>query len=228
MPTDVIDRLELTPVKLPVMCEIEHPGKEIETLVFLEEGVASMTTTFQDGSQVEVALAGYESILGASALLGTRRSLNRVYMQIAGGGYRCSVASAMQEFRQHAEFHRLVLRYVQAQFIQSAQTAGCNARHTVQQRLARWLLLCHERVPQGTIVLSQEFIAEMLGAQRTTVSVEASKLQRLGLIYYSRGRIDVLNKVKLEQTACECYRVVREHLTNYADHTDNAGESTFA
>ena len=220
LPPDVIQRLELTRVKLPTLREIEFPGNEIENLFFLEQGVASMTTTFSDGWQVEIALAGYESVLGASRLMGTKRSLNRVYMQIAGHGYRCCMPTALQEFQRNGEFNRLVLRYTQAQFIQSAQTAGCNARHTVQQRLARWLLLCHDRVSKGTILLSQEFIAEMLGNQRTSVSLEAAKLQKLGLINYTRGRIDILDEEKLERKACECYRVVRDHLTNYAETED--------
>ena len=220
---EVVRRLELTRVKLPAIREIEFPGKEIRHLFFIEEGVASMTATFRDGSQVEIGLAGYESVLGASALFGTRRSLNRVYMQIAGWGYTSRIALGMEEFHRHAEFHRYVLRYTQAQFIQSAQTAGCNARHNLQQRLARWLLLCDERVSGKPLLLAQEFIAEMLGNGRTSVSMEANKLQKLGLIHYARGKVEILDRPGLERRACECFAVVRDHLLHYQEGTGGFG-----
>jgi CRP-like cAMP-binding protein len=196
-------------VDLPIGREIEFPDNEIRHLFFLEAGVASMTNTFADGGQVEVAVYGFEAVLGTSYLMGTRRSLNRVYMQIAGYGYSTKSASAVQEFELHSEFRGLVLRSVQDQFIQTSQTAGCNARHQVQQRLARWLLLCHDRVENGPINLSQEFIAQMLGNQRTSVSLEAGRLQKEGLIQYTRGAILVLDRAGLEQKACECYAKVR-------------------
>ena len=143
--TKIIDRLELERVELPVNREIEFPGKRIAHLFFIEEGIASMTATFKDGSQVEIALAGPESVLGTSSMMGTRLSLNRVYMQVGGYGYSSEIAIATKEFKRADKFHDLTLRYLQAQFIQSAQTAGCNARHTLEQRMARWLLLCSDR-----------------------------------------------------------------------------------
>ena len=217
LPAESVARLRLVRVELPVEHEIEYPGKQIRHLFFLERGIASMTNTFLDGSQVEVALCGPESILGASYLLGTRRSLNRVYMQIAGYGYSTTSSLAAEEFILHGDFHRLVLRYTQAQFIQSSQTAGCNARHTVEQRLARWLLLCHDRLEHGQINLAQEFIADMLGNRRTSVSVEAGKFQAAGLIQYSRGKILITDRLGLERKACECYATVRNDLEHYAD-----------
>jgi len=214
---EIIGRLELTRVKLPVDREIEFPGNEIKTLIFIEKGVGSRTTTFRNGTQVEVALAGYESVLGASAMMGTHHSLNRVYMQIGGYGYSTRKVIAAEEFERHGDFHRLVLRYTQAQFVQSAQTAGCNAQHSIQQRLARWLLLVHDRMEGEELPLSQEYIAHMLGVQRTSVTIQAGKLQKAGLIRYTRGKIEILDEDKLERKACECYRIVRDHLSNYAD-----------
>jgi CRP-like cAMP-binding protein len=217
LPVDAIDRLQLTQMQLPIRREIEFPGNEIKHLFFLETGIASMTTTFLDGSQVEVALCGFEAVLGASFLMGTRRSLNRVYMQIPGYGYSTKSALAAEEFKRHGEFHRLILRHNQAQFLQTAQTAGCNARHSIRQRLARWLLLCDDRVGHGPIDLAQEFIAEMLGNQRTSISVEASKLQKSRLISYTRGLIVVTDRLGLEGEACECYAAVAKDLQHYAD-----------
>lgn len=213
----VIERLELRPVDLPINHEIEFPGNEINHLFFLEDGAASMTATFMDGAQVEIGLAGYEAVLCASSLLGTKRSLNRVYMQIGGRGYSTRTAVAVREFRRCEQFHDLALRYVQAQFVQSAQTAGCNARHDIEQRLARWLLLCADRVNADVLLLRHEFLADMLGVSRSSVTLAAVDFQQRGLIQYSRGKIRLTNRAALEATACECYRVVREHLSNYLE-----------
>lgn len=129
---EIIARLNLQAVDLPTNREIEYPGNLIDHLYFLEAGCASMTTALKDGCQAEVALAGTEAVLGVSALMGTKRSLNRVYMQIAGRGYRMRTAVAACEFKRGEMFQDLTLRYLQAQFIQSAQTAGCNAYHSVE------------------------------------------------------------------------------------------------
>ena len=210
-----IERLRLRPVNLPVPREIEYPGNRIDHLFFLESGAASMTTTFADGFQVEIALAGCEAVLGASSLMGTRRSLNRVYMQISGKGFVTQQAHALQEFKRGERFHDLTLRAVQAQFIQSAQTAGCNGRHNIEQRLARWLLLCSDRMDDAVLPLAHEFIADMLGVTRSTVSLTAGDFQRAKLIHYSRGRLQITNRPGLEKLACECYAVVRNHLRNF-------------
>ena len=219
----VVERLQLKRINLPRLHEMERPLEEIRHLIFLEDGIASMTTLFANGDEVEVALAGYESVLGASSLLGTSRSLNRVYMQIGGWGYTTTRAIASEEFARHGEFERLVLRYTQAQFIQTAQTAACNASHTVKQRLARWLLLCSDRMESDVLELSQEFTAEMLGNRRTSVSVESGKLQEAGLISYTRSKIKVLDRPALERIACECYGVVRKHLTTYESSDEGFG-----
>jgi len=221
---DIIRRLDLQPVELPVNREIEFPGNPIDHLFFIEEGIASMTATFHDGFQVEIALAGTEAVLGASVLMGTRRSLNRVYMQVGGRGFMTKTALASSEFKRGELFHDLTLRYLQAQFIQSAQTAGCNAHHTVEQRLARWLLLCADRNGDRILPLSHEYIADMLGVQRSTVTVVAGRFQQKQLIQYTRGKIRLLNLEGLQEEACECYRVVRDHLTNLIAYDDGLTE----
>jgi len=126
-----------------------------------------MTATFRDGIQVEVALAGPEAILGASSMMGTRRSLNRVYMHVGGHGFSSPIEAAALEFKRGEQFHDLTLRSLQAQFIQSAQTAGCNARHSIEQRLARWLLLCADRNAGRVLLLSHIYWADMVGCTRT-------------------------------------------------------------
>jgi CRP-like cAMP-binding protein len=216
-------RLELHPADLPIGRVIEDPGKHIDHLFFLEDGIASMTVTFQDGAQAEVALAGTESVLGASSMMGTKRSLNRVSMQIAGYGYTSRAALATLEFKRGEQFHDLTLRYLQAQFIQCAQTAGCNAHHTIEQRLARWLLLCADRHGDRILPLSQEDIGDILGVTRSSLAVVAHSFQERQLIQYTRGKLHLLDLPGLEKIACECYRVVRDHLSNLAEYDDGIG-----
>jgi hypothetical protein len=215
--------LDLKVVELQVNRQIEFPGSPIDHLFFIEEGMASMTTTFNDGFQVEVALAGWESVQGASVLMGTKKSLNRVYMQVGGHGYSTRTSLAAEEFKRCGIFQDLTLRYLQAQFIQSAQTAGCNAHHSIQQRLARWLLLCADRNGGRILPLSHEYIADMIGASRSTVTVVAGQFQSLNLIQYKRGKIKLVDLLGLENMSCECYRIVRNHLTNPAEYDQGLG-----
>jgi CRP-like cAMP-binding protein len=218
---EIIRRLQLRPVSLEAGREIENPGEPIDNLIFIEAGIGSMTTTFSDGFQVEVGLFGFESVMGASALIGTRRSLNKVYMQMSGHGYSCRTERAFEEFLRFGRFHDVVLRYVQALFVQACQSAGCNAHHNIVQRLARWLLLCGDRSENEKLPLTHEYLADMLGSNRSTVSVAAEHLQAEGLIQYTRGKVVLLDRPRLEQRACECYRVVRDHLDNYLEVEQN-------
>lgn len=213
--TDVIARLRLQPVKFELKHQVEYPGDPIDSLYFLEEGMASMTTTFKDGSQVEVGMFGYESVIGVSALMGTKKSLNRVYTQIAGHGYACHAADARREFLLGGAFQFLALRYVQAQLVQAMQSAGCNAKHNFEQRLARWLLLCADRSHSDTFKISHKFLADMLGGGRPTISTTAGILKRKGLIEYSREEIRILDFPGLTKAACECYSIIKEYLDNY-------------
>ncbi len=215
--TDSIHRLQLQPVAFPLSHEIEYPGQPIEHVIFVEEGMASMTNTFEDGSQVEVGMFGYESVIGISAMMGTRRSLNRVYTQIAGRGFSTTVDLARREFARGEHFQLLALRYVQTQLVQAMQSAGCNAKHEVEQRLSRWLLLCADRVHSHTFRMSHEFLADMLGSSRPTVSIAAAILKHEKLIEYTRGVIVILDPAGLEARSCECYRIIKNHLDNYAE-----------
>ncbi len=217
---DSIARLHLRRITFEVNHEIEFPGHAIDKLIFVEEGMASMTTTFQDGSQVEVGMFGYESAIGISALMGTKRSLNRVYTQIAGWGYATKVELARHEFELGGRFQQLALGYVQTQLVHAMQSAGCNATHSIDQRLARWLLLCGDRVHGTRYKMSQEFLSHMLGSTRSSVSIAASILKDAGLIDYRRGTIDLLDVPALESRSCECYRVIKDYLDNYAQFDD--------
>jgi CRP-like cAMP-binding protein len=214
---EIVARLRLEPVSFELGHELEFPGSPIEHLFFVEEGMASMTTTFEDGSQVEVGMFGYEGVIGVSALMGTKRSLNRIYTQIAGQGYSSPIEAARREFRLGGIFQSLALRYVQTQLIQATQSAGCNAKHQLDQRLARWLLLCADRVHTNTFKMSHEFLADMLGSSRPTVSLAAEILKEAKLIEYRRGTICILDVPGLEMKSCECYRAIKDHLDNYTE-----------
>ncbi|HEY2466442.1 MAG TPA: helix-turn-helix domain-containing protein [Terracidiphilus sp.] len=125
--------------------------------------------------------------------------------------------SAISEYSRYGRFHDLVLRYVQAQLIQTCQSVGCNSHHEIPQRLARWLLLCADRCESPTLNLTQEYLADLLGTRRTSVTIAAESLQHKGLIQYKRGRVVISDRVGLEKMACECYRIVRNHLENYLE-----------
>jgi CRP-like cAMP-binding protein len=212
---ELIRRLQLKRVNFKVGWEMEFPGKRVEQLFFLEEGMASMTVTFKNGSQVEVGMFGYESVAGVSALMGTKQSLNRVYTQISGWGYGCRVELAQAEFDRCGTFQRRTLRYVQAQLVQAMQSAGCNAKHSFEQRLARWLLICSDRVHRDHFKISQEFLAHMLGGTRPTVTLAAGNLKRAKLIEYTHGKIQIVDRAGLERRSCECYQAIKNHLADY-------------
>ena len=211
-----IARLQLCRIEMPLRYEMEVPGEPIDNLFFIEEGIASMTTCFTNGMQVETSMFGYESVVGVSALMGAKQSLNRVFMQLAGSGYLSPIRAARAEFQRNGTLQKLALRYVQAQLTLSTQNAACNATHTYEQRLARWLLICADRARQDHLEMAQEFVSEMLGSTRSTVSIAAAHLKAKGLIDYRRGAIQLLKKKELEAEACECYRVVRDHLEGLA------------
>ncbi len=213
--SELIARLHLSPVAFKAGQKIEQPGRPIRNLHFLETGMASMTTMFLDGSEIEVGMFGYESVIGVSALMGTVQSLNHVYTQIEGVGYQCKYETALREFERFELFHKLCLRYVQAQLLQSSQSAACAAMHNNEQRLARWLLISADRAHVETFKMSQEFLSHMLGSTRPTVSVVAGTLKREKLIDYKRGVITILNRGGLEERSCECYEVIRSYLANY-------------
>jgi CRP-like cAMP-binding protein len=216
---DIVRRLQLLPIRFELQHQIEIPGTSIKRLFFIEDGMACMTTNFRDGSQVDVGMFGYESVIGVSALMGIKRSLNHISTQIAGSGYCCPIQVAKEEFSRGEAFQKLILSYVQTQLVGAAQSAGCHARHTVDQRLARWLLACSDRTHCKEFRLSHEFLADMLGSSRPTVSLAANTLRKMDLIHYQRGLLTIVDSPGLEQMACECYSTIKNHLENNLDNS---------
>jgi CRP-like cAMP-binding protein len=209
-----LHHLQLSPVQFSFGEKLQSPGEPLTKVFFPETGMASRTALFTDGSQVEVGMFGYDSMIGVSGLMGATHSLNRIYIQIPGQGYVSPLKAAIKEFRLCGHFHQLALRYVLAQLVQATQFAACNAKHTVEERLASWLMLCRDRTQCDSFPLSHEFIAYMLGSTRSTVSLIAAELKNDGLIEYSRGTMHILNLKGLEQRVCECYPIVRDHLAS--------------
>lgn len=219
-----LERLQLKPVILQLGDVLERPGYRIEQVLFVEEGIASMTTSFSDGSQVESGMFGRESAIGVAALIGMWQSTNRITIQVSGHGLVTTVAAAEREFRRCEDLHDLTLRFLLSQSVQGSQTAGCNARHNVQQRLSRWLLQCCDRVEGDFLHLTQQFMAAMLGVERPAVSIVAARLQERGLIEYNRGRLRITDREGLEALACECYEVVRNELRDFAAFAEARGD----
>ncbi|HKB66604.1 MAG TPA: Crp/Fnr family transcriptional regulator [Pyrinomonadaceae bacterium] len=184
-------------------------GEPIKYCYFPSDAVVSLVTQMMDGKIVEVGLVGNEGVTGVPFLLGQKTSAERAIVQIPNGGVRAKADVILEEFMRGEELHTILLRYLNFFLRQVAQTAACNASHTIEERLSRWLLMCHDRVASDQINLTQEFIAEMLGTRRATVNVGAINLQSAGLIKYNRGRIQVMDRPGLERFSCECYEAVR-------------------
>jgi CRP-like cAMP-binding protein len=212
LPSDEYQRLQplLTPAELTHGIVLYETGGPVEHVYFPVNALISLVVPMEDGSAVEVGLVGNDGMSGMSALIGEAMSTDRAIVQIPGGAVRASLATVKEEFSRGGALHELLLRYMMAHLKLVAQTLACNAMHTVEKRLARWLLICKDRVASDDLKLTQEFIAEMLGTRRATVSVAASVLQTEGLIEYRRGNIRILDEQGLEEFSCECYKVVKE------------------
>lgn len=181
----------------------------ITDVYFVNSGVVSLVANMKNGGSVEVGLVGNDGMLGLSVVLGDDISPNQAIVQIADGAMQMSVAALRKELKQGGILPGLLLRNTLAMIKQVSQTAACNGSHKVGERLARWMLMCHDRVPGNELKLTQEFIAQMLGIRRAGVSEAAIVLQSLGLITYSRGTIIILDRAGLEDYACECYGIVK-------------------
>jgi CRP-like cAMP-binding protein len=177
----------------------------------------------EDGASAEIAIVGNEGILGISLFMGGETTPSRAVVQSAGYGYRLKAQLLKQEFNRAGPVMHLLLRYTQALITQMAQTAVCNRHHSVEQQLCRWLLLSLDRLSTDELSMTQELIANMLGVRREGVTEAAGKLQRAGLIRYSRGRISVLDRPGLEREVCECYAVVKKEFDRLLSEIPRAG-----
>ncbi len=201
-------RTNLKRVTLPLGHVIYECGERMDYVYFPMTCVVSLLYTMRDGATAEMALAGNDGVVGIASFLGGGNVPNRAVAQIAGDALRMPARVLQEEFARGGPLQRILLRYTQALITQISQTAVCNRLHPLEQRLCRWLLLCHDRLNGSEIPMTQEFIANMLGGRRESVTVAAGRLQDAGLIHYSRGHIKVLDREGLETMVCECYKIV--------------------
>lgn len=211
----LIDHFE--PVILPKKEILFEVGAPLSHVYFIEEGLASVITTMEDGGSSEVGMVGREGLVGVSALLGGHRSAQHVVMQLPGRGHRIPALRCKSVFDESSEVRTAVLRFTEDLLNLSSQTAACNRLHSIEQRSARWLLMASDRVASNFLPLTQEFLAAMLGVRRSGVSEAASELQRSGLIRYRRGRITIIDRDGLQDIACECYGVDKRRLERGSD-----------
>jgi CRP-like cAMP-binding protein len=199
----------LEPVDLPRYLILNDPGERIDFGYFPNEGMTSIVVVTHDGESVEVGLVGREGMIGASVIAGIRRAAFRAIMQIPGEGMRINIDRLEELLPSLPDFRQRANHFVLLQSLQVAQIAACNRLHEVEQRLARWLLMCQDRVDSPVLPLTHEFLAQMLGAGRPTVSLACARLEEAGLITNTRGALRVVNRKALEDATCECYGAIR-------------------
>src|SRR5579863_1254229 len=202
-------RPHLEPVQLPQYEILGEPGEKIEYTYFLNEGMTSLVALSRDGRSVEVGIVGKEGMVGMSLIAALRQGTFRAIMQMAGNGTRMR-ADVFQDVLLSAPTLRSELsRFALMHGMQVAQLAACNRLHEVEQRLARWLLMCQDRFDCQSLPLTHEFLAQMLGTGRPSVSLAAGSLESAGLIENLRGSVKIINRKSLENVACECYAVIQ-------------------
>jgi CRP-like cAMP-binding protein len=203
-------RAYLTTVSLSSKQPLASPGVPIPSVYFPHDAVLSLSTVDESGGTVEVGSIGCEGMAGLPVLLGTDRSISRLVVQIGGEADRMDADALPRQAEELPELRRLLLLYTQGFLTQIAQSTACNRLHSSERRLARWLLICRDRLGRDDMPITHETISQMLGVRRATVTEAAGDLQRRGAIRYRRGRVTILRRERLEAAACECYRIVRE------------------
>jgi CRP-like cAMP-binding protein len=199
----------LSAVDLPLRKSLQMANRKERYAYFLEDGMASIVSTMTGGASVEVGAVGRDGVVGISGLLGANKSHLDTFVQIAGSGFRIDTKKLKKAFEQPGTLRTVVQRYIASQLVCARQYTACNRLHSAEQRLARWLLTCQDIVGSDELALKQEFLGQMLGIRRITVTVSAGALQAKGLIRYVRGRIHIQNRRGLEKAACLCYRITK-------------------
>jgi CRP-like cAMP-binding protein len=212
LPAPDIGRLapHLAPVSLQSNRSLHDPGEVIDTVYFLEEGISSVVVEMEDGTTIEVGVIGRDGFVGLPAVMGNGRSTNRTFMQIPGHGFKVKARVLREQCETSSELRSCLQRAIQAFLVQTAQTAACNRAHELEARMARWLLMCHDRVQSDRMPLTHELLAMMLGTTRSSVTIAAGVLNKAGLIAYTRGYMTIQDRERLQQAACECYSTVYE------------------
>ena len=212
LPREEYERLlpHLETVSLRFNQIIYAPNEPIEHVYFPNSGIISLVNLTEDGGTVEAATVGNEGMVGIPVLLGADRIVGQAVSQIVGDALRMKADVFKREVTPSSSLYNLLLRYTLALLNLISQSVACNRRHSVEERCCRWLLLCHDRVQSDQFYITQEFLSQMLGVRRSSVSVVAAILQKAGLIRYHRGKMTLLDRKGLEAVSCECYRIVKD------------------
>jgi CRP-like cAMP-binding protein len=225
LPVDDLKRLtpHLEQVALDLGEVLYEPGDTLRHVYFPTDAIVSLLHVTENGSSAEIAVVGNEGLIGIALFMGGESTSSRAVVQSAGTAFRLPGLKLKKEFNRHGDLLLLMLRYTQALITQMSQTALCNRHHSIDQQLCRWLLLSLDRLHGNRLNMTQELIANMLGVRREGVTEAAGKLQRQGVIEYSRGQITVLDRPRLERLSCECYSVVKtetDRLLHYTRRQD--------
>ncbi|HET7207773.1 MAG TPA: Crp/Fnr family transcriptional regulator [Terriglobales bacterium] len=201
-------RPHLERVELPYHQDLLS-ADSMENAFFPNRGMLSLIIRTRDGRSVDVGIIGREGAVGTTVIVGLRKASYRTVVQISGDGFRIKSDDLVNISRSAPNLECMINRYAHVQGMQVAQLAACNRLHEIEQRLARWMLMCHDRIESDLLPMTHEFFAQMLGAGRPSVTLAAGALQRAGVIKYTRGKVNILDRKGLEQSACECYEVIR-------------------
>ena len=187
-------------------------SEKIDTVYFPNTALISIVSTLRDGFTTEVGLVGHTGMLGLPIILGSGYSQQRAVIQVPGSVAKISALILKQEFDKGGKLQKLLLRHIEDRLAEMAQLTICNSRHSIEERMARWLLMVQDLVRADELPLTQEFIGQMLGVRRPGVTLTAGAFQRSGFIQYHRGRITIIDRKALEDIACECYQLFHQHL----------------
>ena len=218
LPAQAYNRLipHLETVSLPFMGVLYESGDPIEHVYFPGEGLISLLVIMADGRAREIGLIGREGMLGTAAVLGMSATPSRALIQLPGSAVRLKIEALRIELERGGALPGVLQRYAQALFTQVSQSAACVSSHAVDKRLSRWMVMTHDHAPGDEFEMKQEFMAMMLGVTRSVVSRAAGRLQHEKMISYTRGRVTILDRHRLEASACECYAVVKEEYARNA------------
>jgi len=205
-------QLHLEPIKLPMGLVLHEPGEASEYVYFPHSGVMSMLTVLASGDAIEIASIGREGMADVTMALGAEVAGSRLVVQTPGHGRRVRTVVIRDLLERHAALREMLAGYLVSIFSVVAQSAACNQRHSAQQRCARWLLMTHDRLEEGSFPMTQEFLSGMLGVRRATVTGVVAELERAGFIHHRRGRVWIIDRPGLETAACECYAVMNTQL----------------
>jgi CRP-like cAMP-binding protein len=209
--------LELVRLKLHQV--LHEAGEAIKSVYFLNSGLGSVLTVMPDGKSVEVGLIGKEGFVGVPVIFGFKTSPLRIMIQSDATAYRVDVQTLRKILPDCPALEKQLQRFTMILGMQSTQLAACNRLHDVEERLARWLLMSHDRIGGDVMPLTQEFLGQMLGTRRSSVSMAANVLQKAGMITYTRGNVTIVDKPKLAKAACDCYEIIQDHQSNWQAET---------